>query len=61
VTVSTTQVRSSGEQLAKLARLLDAKTIRIAIDSTYPLVDAREAHERAANGHIRGKIVLTVR
>jgi NADPH:quinone reductase-like Zn-dependent oxidoreductase len=61
VTVSTTQVRSSGEQLAKLARLLDAKTIRVAIDSTYPLADARQAHERAAKGHIRGKIVLTVR
>lgn len=61
VTVSATQVRSNGAQLAKLARLLDAGTIRVMIDSTYPLADARQAHERAARGHIRGKIALTVR
>jgi len=60
-TVSATQVRSSGAQLAKLGDLLDAGTIRVAVDSTFPLVDARKAHERAARGHIRGKIVLTVR
>lgn len=60
VTVSSTQVRSSGPQLAQLARLLDAGTLRVAIDSRYPLADARKAHERAATGHIRGKIVLTV-
>jgi NADPH:quinone reductase-like Zn-dependent oxidoreductase len=60
VTVSSTQVRSSGAQLAELARLLDAGTIRAVIDSTYPLAEARKAHERAAAGHIRGKIVLTV-
>jgi NADPH:quinone reductase-like Zn-dependent oxidoreductase len=60
-TVSATQVRSSGHQLAELARLLDAGTIRVAVDSTFALADARRAHERAARGHIRGKIVLTVR
>jgi NADPH:quinone reductase-like Zn-dependent oxidoreductase len=60
VTVSTTQVRSNGPQLAELGRLLDAGTVRVAIDSTFPLADARKAHERAAAGHIRGKIVLTV-
>jgi len=60
VTVSYTQVRSSGAQLAELARLLDAGTIRIVIDSTYPLADARQAHERAARGNLQGKLVLTV-
>jgi len=60
VTVSTTQVRSSGAQLAKLASLLDAGVIRVAVDSTFALADARKAHERAARGHTRGKIVLTV-
>jgi len=59
-TVSTTQVRSNGAQLAELAVLLAAKTIRVGIDSTFPLAEARAAHERAASGHIRGKIVLTV-
>lgn len=60
VTVSVAQVRSNGTQLAELARLLDAGTVRVAIDSTFPLAEARAAHERAARGHIRGKIVLTV-
>ncbi|MEV5410039.1 NADP-dependent oxidoreductase [Thermopolyspora sp. NPDC052614] len=59
VTVSSTQVRSSGAQLAELGRLLDTGTIRAAIDSTFPLADAQAAHERAARGHIQGKIVLT--
>ncbi|MDI5965452.1 NADP-dependent oxidoreductase [Streptantibioticus silvisoli] len=60
VTVSMAQVRSNGAQLAELGRLLDAGTVRVAIDSTFALADARAAHERAARGHIRGKIVLTV-
>ena len=60
VTVSTTQVRSNGAQLEEVGRLLDNATIRVAIDSVFPLADARKAHERAAEGHIRGKIVLTV-
>jgi NADPH:quinone reductase-like Zn-dependent oxidoreductase len=61
VTTSGTQVRSNGSQLAELGRLLDAGTLRVAIDSTFPLADARRAHERAARGHIQGKIVLTSR
>ncbi|MBB4961214.1 NADPH:quinone reductase-like Zn-dependent oxidoreductase [Micromonospora polyrhachis] len=60
VTVSGTQVRPNGPQLAELGQLLDASTVRVAIDSTFPLAEARAAHERAARGHIQGKIVLTV-
>ena len=58
--VSATQVRSSGAQLARLAGLLADGTLRVAIDSTYPLAEAQRAHERAAKGHLRGKLVLTV-
>ncbi|WP_295938487.1 NADP-dependent oxidoreductase [uncultured Xanthomonas sp.] len=60
VTVSTTQVRSSGAQLGELAELLDAGTVRVAIDSTFALWQARQAHERAERGHVQGKIVMTV-
>ncbi len=60
VTVSATQVRSNGAQLTELGRLLDDGAIRVVIDSSFPLSDARAAHERAAQGHIGGKIVLTV-
>ncbi|WP_232323855.1 NADP-dependent oxidoreductase [Catenuloplanes japonicus] len=60
VTVSAGQVRSSGAQLAELARLLGDGTVTVAIDSVFPLAEARAAHERAARGHLQGKIVLTV-
>jgi len=60
ITVSMAQVRSNGAQLAELGRLLAAGTVRVVIDSTFPLAQARQAHERAARGHIQGKIVLTV-
>lgn len=60
VTVSATQVRSSEAQLREVAHLLDDGTIRVVLDSIYPLADARKAHERAAQGHIQGKIVLNV-
>jgi NADPH:quinone reductase-like Zn-dependent oxidoreductase len=60
VTTSGTQVRSSGAQLAELGALLDAGIVLVGIDSTFALADAAKAHERAAQGHIEGKIVLTV-
>ncbi|MFS2014265.1 NADP-dependent oxidoreductase [Azospirillum sp. CT11-132] len=60
VTVSATQVRSNGAQLTEIGKLIDAGTIRVVIDSVFPLADARKAHERAAAGHVQGKIVLTV-
>lgn len=60
VTVSATQVRSNGEQLKELAKLLDDGTIKVIIDSIFPLSDAKKAHERAEKGNIQGKIALTV-
>ena len=58
ITVSATQVRSNGKQLAEAGRLLENGTIRIVIDSQYPLSHASAAHERASRGNIQGKIVL---
>lgn len=60
VTVSSVQVRSSSAQLVEVGRLLDDGTIRVVIDSSFPLADAAQAHKRAARGGIQGKIVLTV-
>ena len=60
ITVSMAQVRSNGLQLAELGHLLAAGTVRVVVDSTFALAEARQAHERAARGHIQGKIVLTV-
>lgn len=58
ITVSTTQVRSNGAQLAEAGRLLDDRSIRVVIDSTYPLAEASTAHRRASESSIQGKIVL---
>jgi NADPH:quinone reductase-like Zn-dependent oxidoreductase len=60
ITVSSTQVRSNGAQLANAGRLLDDGTVRVVIDSRFALVDAASAHARAMKGGIQGKIVLTV-
>ncbi|MGR9418251.1 NADP-dependent oxidoreductase [Rhizobium leguminosarum] len=60
ITVSSTQVRSDGAQLAEAGRLLDDGTIRVVIDSVYQLAKASAAHQRASQGRIQGKIVLSV-
>lgn len=60
VRVSATQVRSSGAQLEEVGHLLNDGTIRVIIDSVFSLADAQGAHKRAAQGHIQGKIILTV-
>lgn len=60
ITVSSTQVRSNGAQLAAAALLLEDGTIRVMVDAALPLAQAARAHERAAQGHIQGKIVLFI-
>ncbi|TXC72872.1 NADP-dependent oxidoreductase [Sphingomonas ginsenosidivorax] len=60
ITVSSTQVRSNGAQLEEAARLLDDGTVRVVVDSSFPLADAAAAHARTAKGGIQGKIVLDV-
>lgn len=60
VSVSTTQVVSNGAQLAQISPLLSDGTLRVVIDSVFPLEQARQAHAYAAKGNLQGKIVLTV-
>ncbi|WP_299040298.1 zinc-binding dehydrogenase, partial [uncultured Pseudokineococcus sp.] len=60
VTVSATQVRTSGTQLTHLGRLLDEGALQVVIDSTFGLEDAAAAHEHAEKGHLQGKIILEV-
>jgi NADPH:quinone reductase-like Zn-dependent oxidoreductase len=59
ITVSSTQVRSNGPQLAEASRLLEDGTVRVTVGSTYPLAEASRAHERAIKGGGQGKVVLT--
>ena len=47
-------------RLEAIARLVDEGKLRVPVEATYPLERAREALERVAGGHTRGKIVLTL-
>ena len=49
---------ASAATLAELAQLIAAGELEVPITATYPLDQVREAYERLATGHIRGKIVL---
>jgi len=51
----------SGEQLAQIARIIEAGKLAPVIDRILPLSEARRAHELSQSGHTRGKIALRVR
>ena len=53
-------VEPDREQLAELARRIDAGRLRVVIDRVFPLAEARSAFEYARSAHHRGKIVLEV-
>jgi NADPH:quinone reductase-like Zn-dependent oxidoreductase len=53
-------VEPNREQLAELARLADAGKLQVAIDSVFPLAEARAAFERVQARGKRGKVVLEV-
>jgi NADPH:quinone reductase-like Zn-dependent oxidoreductase len=53
-------VKPDTQELAQFAELIDAKKIRPLVSQVFPLSEARKAHEQAATGHTRGKIVLHV-
>lgn len=48
------------DDLAALATLADAGDLRVPIASTYPLERVADAWRESMEGHVRGKIVLTV-
>lgn len=49
---------SSPELLARIAGLVADGEVRVEIANTFPLEQARRAHELSEAGHTRGKIVL---
>lgn len=60
VAVSSIYVRSDGNQLRKLAKLLEAGRLEIPVASSHHLADAAQALARATGGHAAGAIVLTL-
>ncbi len=52
--------RRSGDDLADLARRIDAGEVRPVVDEVFPLERAAEAVARFESGAVRGKLVLVV-
>ena len=53
-------VRPDTGQLNWLGELVDAGRLRVDLQQTFPLEQAVKAHELLEEGHVRGKLVLTV-
>ena len=54
------QTPPRGEVLAKIAALVDAGRLRVAVSHEFALADAARAHQLGESGQARGKIVLHV-
>jgi NADPH:quinone reductase len=48
-------------EFRKLNLAVEAARLKVPIAEVYPLIEAAKAHERLAEGHVLGKIVLRVR
>jgi NADPH:quinone reductase-like Zn-dependent oxidoreductase len=51
--------RPCGEDLRRIARMIDDNTIRSIVERIYDLEDAPVAHRTSEAGHVRGKLVLS--
>ena len=59
--VSAVATRRSPVDLAHLAHLVDTGELRVPVDRLVGLDDVAAAHEHAASGQLRGKVVVAVR
>ena len=53
-------VEADTDDLTQLARFTDEGKLKPLIEKVYPLEQARQAYERLSEGHLRGKLVLSV-
>lgn len=53
-------VEPNRAQLIEIAHLIEAGALRVIVEATFPLPEARAAFERGLGGHNRGKLVLRV-
>jgi NADPH:quinone reductase-like Zn-dependent oxidoreductase len=52
--------RMTPEVLERLAELVDAGALRVHVEESFPFERVAEAHRLAEDGHVTGKVVLTV-
>ncbi len=48
------------DDLADIKKLADEGKLTSVIDSTYPLEEISEAHERSEGGHVSGKVIIKI-
>lgn len=60
LTVFPIRAETNARQLADIANLYDQGDLRICLANSYPLAQAAEAFQLSAEGHVRGKLVLTI-
>jgi NADPH:quinone reductase-like Zn-dependent oxidoreductase len=53
-------VRPDPHDLEELARMADAGQLRVPIARAFPLEQVAEAHRLVGEGHVRGKVVVTL-
>src|SRR5215217_6539323 len=54
-------VRPDSHDLEELGRMADAGQLRVPIAKAFPLEQIADAHRLVAGGHVRGKVVVTLR
>jgi NADPH:quinone reductase-like Zn-dependent oxidoreductase len=54
-------VRPDAHDLEELARMADAGQLRVAIAKAFPLEQVADAQRLVGEGHVRGKVVITLR
>ncbi|MFZ6642529.1 NADP-dependent oxidoreductase [Undibacterium sp. TC4M20W] len=55
-----TAIKHDASVLSDLLKDVEAKRLRVLVDSTHNLDDAHEALERLAAGHSRGKVIICI-
>lgn len=60
VTYSFLFAHPAGDQLSKIGELLEAKHIQPVIDKVFPFEHAKDALAYLAQGHAKGKVVITM-
>jgi NADPH:quinone reductase-like Zn-dependent oxidoreductase len=59
--VSAYDAEVSPQQFKRLDRAVSASTLRVPLEKVYPLAEAGKAHKRIEQGHVRGRIALSIR
>ncbi|WP_026925227.1 NADP-dependent oxidoreductase [Glycomyces arizonensis] len=60
IRVATVGVRADGAALAEIVALVERGALTLRVADTYPLAEVAKAHERLAEGGLRGRLVLTL-